>query len=91
MTKKKPAAAIDPAQLAAGYMFPDLFTEPPFTLVSEAAADSPFAPSAAVQHTMPGMPPVDWEHIRRQRAAARTTKTRRQKQPTVFTHEQEPS
>jgi hypothetical protein len=62
---------IDPADLAAGYLFPELFADEPFSLISEEAEERPFAPSAAVQHTIPDLPPVDWEHIRKKDAARR--------------------
>ena len=50
---------IDPADLAAGYMFPELFDDEQPLLRSQEATNSPFQPSAAVQHTMPGLPPID--------------------------------
>ena len=94
--KVKPAqdAPIDPAELAAGYMFPELFSDEPLTLCSELATERPFVPSAAVQYTMPGLPPIDWEHIRKKqverRRARRVGAARRAAQagrgsPPVFT------
>jgi hypothetical protein len=78
--KKRCATAqpIDPAELAAGYMFPDLFADAPFSLISQEAEDSPFMPSAAVQCVMPDMPPIDWDHIQ-QKDAARKRQQRRRK------------
>ena len=79
--KKKLAenAPIDPADLAAGYMFPDLFADEPLVLRSQEATERPFAPSAAVQYTIPDLPPVDWEHVRKkQQEAARARRRRRQ-------------
>ncbi len=70
---------IDPSQLASGYMFPELFADPPFRLVSQEADDSPFAPSSVVQHTMPDLPSVDWDHIRRKHAEQRRMRRRNRK------------
>ncbi len=81
--KSQPAEQpIDPANLAAGYMFPELFEERErLILRSQEATDQPFTPSAAVQHTMPDMPPVDWEHIvRKQQAEQRRKKNPRHAQ-----------
>jgi hypothetical protein len=84
MKKCKPDAPPRECDLAAGYLFPELFADEPFSLISQEAEERPFAPSAAVQYLMPDMPPVDWEHIRkkdaerrRQRRARRTLATTR--------------
>ena len=75
-------APIDPAELAAGYMFPELFADEPLVLRSQLDTERPFVPSAAVQYTMPDLPPVDWEHIRKkQQEAARVRRRRRPPQP----------
>ena len=70
---------IDPAELAAGYLFPELFADAPFSLISQEAEEHPFAPSAAVQHTIPDLPPVDWEHIRKKDAERRRQRRRTRK------------
>jgi hypothetical protein len=72
---------VDPADLAAGYMFPELFADEPFALRSQEAIERPFAPTAAAQLSMPGLPPVDWEHIRQKQAEARQRRQRRQTAP----------
>ena len=59
---------IDPADLAAGYMFPELFADEPFALRSQEAIERPFVPTAATQLSMPGLPPIDWEQIRQKQA-----------------------
>ncbi len=65
-------APVDPAELAVGYMFPELFAdESPLILRSQNYDESPFEPSATVQHAMPDMPPVDWNHIRARAAQQR--------------------
>ena len=71
----------DPAELAAGYLFPELFETEPLhpegTRRSQEAEDTPFRPSAVVQPRLPGMPPVDWEHVRQREAAQRRKRQRR--------------
>lgn len=96
--KVKPAqeAPIDPAELAASYMFPELFADEPLVLRSKLATERPFQPSAAVQFTIPDLPPVDWEHIRRkhaeQRRVRRVGAARRSapQPPAIFTTLAEP-
>lgn len=86
MSRREPRETpIDPADLAAGYMFPELFDDEPL-LRSQEATETAFQPSAAVQHTMPDLPPIDREHIRRRQAARRRGRVRRKPpQPTVIT------
>jgi len=82
MTKRKPAdPPPDPAELAAGYMFPDLFADEPLTLRSQEYQESPFAPAATAQLALPGMPPPDWDHIREKAAAERRARRQRRAQP----------
>ena len=77
MTKRRTTEqAIDPAELAAGYIFPELFADAPFRLISQFADDSPFRPAAVVQRTLPDMPPPDYEHIRRTDAERRRNRRR---------------
>ncbi len=87
--KVKPAqdAPIDPGELAAGYMFPELFADEPLVLRSELATERPFQPSAAVQFTMPDLPPIDWEHIRKKQAEQRRARRSRSapQPPAIFT------
>lgn len=87
--KVKPAqdAPIDPAELAAGYMFPELFTDEPLVLRGELATEPLFVPSAAVQYIMPDLPPLDWEHIRKKQAEQRRARRRRPAptSPPIFT------
>ena len=66
--RKAEPEQIDPADLAAGYMFPELFADEPFALRSQEVVERPFVPTAAAQLSMPGLPPVDWEHIRKKQA-----------------------
>ena len=72
---------VDPADLAAGYMFPELFANELFAFRSQEAIERPFVPTAAAQLSMPGLPPVDWEHIRKKQAQARQARQRRQPAP----------
>ena len=78
---------VDPADLAAGYMFPELFQDEPLLLRSQEVTERPFAPSAAVQYTIPDLPPVDWEHIRKKQAEQRRARSvgraRRNRPPTI--------
>lgn len=79
MTKRRATEhAIDPCDLASGYIFPELFADAPrFRLISEIADDSPFQPSAVVQQRMLGLPPPDHDHIRRKDAERRRARRRR--------------
>ncbi|KPV49673.1 hypothetical protein SE17_31285 [Kouleothrix aurantiaca] len=79
--RKDEPEQIDPAGLAAGYMFPERFAAESFALRSQEATERPFAPTAAAQLAMPGLPPVDWEHIRQKQAQARQARKRRQPAP----------
>lgn len=87
MSRTRLDAPADPSQLAIGYMFPDLFTdEPPLVLRSQEYQESPFEPSSIAQLAMPGMPPPDWDHIRKKAAAERRACRQRRappKPPTV--------
>ena len=80
---------VDPADLAAGHMFPELFDQPPpFALISQEAIERPFAPAAAVQHTIPDLPPIDWEHIRKKQVERRRSRgggRARRGRPPIFT------
>jgi len=82
---------IDPAELAAGYMFPELFQDEPLILRSQEVTERPFVPSAAIQYTIPDLPPVDWEHIRQKQAEQRrarrhyTARRGRPTTPPIFT------
>jgi hypothetical protein len=82
MKKRTPGdAPADPTELAAGYMFPDLFAdEPPLVLRSQDYDESPFEPAATTQIAMPDMPPVDWNHIREKAAAERRRRRQRRRQ-----------
>jgi hypothetical protein len=78
MKKRRPETQpIDPADLAAGYLFPELFAAEPFAWHSQEAEDSPFQPTAHVQHTIPDLPPVDWDHMRRKQAEQRRKRRHR--------------
>jgi hypothetical protein len=85
-------APIDPAELAAGCWgtiyraLTELFQDEPFILRSQEVTERPFLPSAAVQFTMPDLPPVDWEHIRRKQAEQRRARRSRNapQPPAIF-------
>ena len=78
MKKQRAEQPIDPSQLASGYMFPELFEPPPFALRSQEAHDSPFEPQPKpIQHQIPDMPPIDWDHIRRLQHKQKLARRRR--------------
>jgi hypothetical protein len=81
MKRPKPDAPADPSQLAVGYMFPDLFQDEALILRSQEYQESPFAPAATAQLAMPGMPAVDWDHIREKAAAERRQRRQKRAQP----------
>jgi hypothetical protein len=58
-------------------LYADLFEDAPFSLFSQEADDSPFVPSAAVQRALPGVPPIDWDHVRQKKAARKRQQKRR--------------
>jgi hypothetical protein len=65
-------------------MFPELFEDEPLTLRCQEVEQRPFAPTAALQYTLPDLPPVDWERIRqKQRAAAQHRRRRGRQQRTA--------
>ncbi|MBK9709753.1 MAG: hypothetical protein IPO81_00215 [Kouleothrix sp.] len=78
-TRPRPALTAEPQELAAGYMFPELFDDAPCAalLPPQLVEASPWQPAEAVQQQLPGMPPIDWEHVRAQQAA-NTSRVRRQ-------------
>ena len=46
------------------------------------------APAAAVQHTIPDLPPIDWEHIRKKQVERRRSRgggRARRGRPPIFT------